>query len=132
MSISVDTKPEFYHQAIKPSHWRDVMSAEIAALENNYTWTITSLPPDKNLIGCKWVYKIKYHADGSIERYKAKLVAKDYTQIEGLDYSKTFSPVAKIAIIRTLLAIAAVKGLHLTQLDVNNAFVHGDLSVKST
>ena len=102
------------------------MAAEIAALEANSTWTLTPLSDGKKTIGCKWVYKIKYKADGSIERYKAKFVAMGYTQKEGIDYFETFSPVAKMVYVKVLLAIAAIKGWFLSQLDVNNAFLHGD------
>ena len=86
------------------------MDAEIATLEANNTWTITPLPHDKHPIGCKWVYRIKYKADGFIERYKARLVAKEFTQNEGLDYLETFNPIAKMVSVKCVLAMAAVKG----------------------
>lgn len=104
------------------------MQAEITALEWNNTWTIVDLPATKQPIGCKWVFKIKYKADGTIERHKARLVAKGYTQCEGLDYYETFFPVAKLTTVRVLLAVATANNWHLHQLDVNNAFLHGDLN----
>ncbi|XP_048129507.1 receptor kinase-like protein Xa21 [Rhodamnia argentea] len=103
------------------------MSSEIQALKQNDTWDIVSLPPGKQPIGCKWVYRIKYNSDGTIERYKARLVAKGYTQTEGIDCHDTFAPVAKMVTVRTLLALASIRHWPLYQLDVNNAFLHGDL-----
>jgi len=103
------------------------MQAEIKALEDNDTWTLMHLPPTKTPIGCKWVFKIKHNSDGSIERHKARLVAKGFTQCECLDYFETFSPLAKLTTVRCLLALAAINKWHLHQLNVNNAFLHGDL-----
>ncbi|PKI61876.1 hypothetical protein CRG98_017774 [Punica granatum] len=108
-------------------HWKEAMKAELSALERNGTWVIADLPTGKKAIGCKWIYKVKRKADGSIERYKARLVAKGYTQIEGLDFDETFASVAKLVSVRVLLTVALYKNWELFQLDVDNAFLHGDL-----
>ena len=103
------------------------MDIEIKALEANNTWTLTSIPPSKKPIGCKWVYRVMYKSNGSVERYNARLVAKGFTQKDGLNYLDTFSPKAKMFSVKCVLAVAAMKGWFLSQLDVNNAFLHGDL-----
>lgn len=108
--------------------WRDAMRHEIEALQANNTWTLMPLPPHKRPIGCKWVFKIKLTPEGTVERYKARLMAKGYSQIEGIDYRETFAPVAKLVTVRLLLSVAALQGWFLHQLDVNNAFLHGDLT----
>ena len=73
----------------------------------NHTWNLVTLPPRKSVVGCKWIYKIKTHSDGSIKRYKAHIVAKSFTQEYEIDYEETFAPIACISFIRALLAVAA-------------------------
>ncbi|KAK9923369.1 hypothetical protein M0R45_031791 [Rubus argutus] len=120
-------EPSSYEIAASDPKWQQAMTSDLQALIDNNTWTLVPLPPGKRPIGCRWVYRIKYHADGSVERYKARLVAKGFTQTAGIDYHDTFSPTAKMVTVRCLLAIAACFGWSLHQLDVNNAFLNGDL-----
>jgi hypothetical protein len=127
LSLTADDEPVNYQQASQHDCWVKAMNAELEALKQNKTWIFVDAPPHVKPIGSRWVYKIKHKADGTIERYKARLVAKGYNQIEGIDFFETFSPVAKITTVRTLIALAAMNSWHLHQLDVNNAFLHGDL-----
>ncbi|XP_065859400.1 retrovirus-related Pol polyprotein from transposon RE1 isoform X1 [Euphorbia lathyris] len=126
-SIITETEPKSYQEACTNPKWREAMQAEIDALDRNGTWEICSLPNDKEEVGARWTFKIKRNGDGSVERYKARLVAKGYTQQNGVDFLETFSPVTKMTTIRMLLALAAINGWFLEQLDINNAFLHGDL-----
>jgi hypothetical protein len=120
-------EPQSYKEASADPHWQQAMQEELHALEKTHTWDLVDPPSDKTLVGCKWVYKIKTLSDGSIERYKARLVAKGFTQEYGIDYEETFAPVARITSVRTLLAIAATRQWKLTQMDVKNAFLNGEL-----
>ena len=106
------------------------MKEELDVLSKNYTWDLVTLTPEKYVVGCKWIYKIKTRSDGSIEHYKAFLVAKGFTQKYEIDYEETFALVTRISSIRALLAIVAVSKWDIFQIDVKNAFLNGDLSEK--
>ncbi|KAJ3701119.1 hypothetical protein LUZ61_004824 [Rhynchospora tenuis] len=120
-------EPTCYTQAAKHTCWRQAMASELTALAHNSTWDLVPPPSNAHVIGAKWVFKVKYKPDGSVERYKARLVAKGYNQEQGIDYEETFSPVIKPTTIRTVLTIALSKQWSIQQLDVNNAFLHGDI-----
>ncbi|GKE21037.1 RmlC-like cupins superfamily protein [Tanacetum coccineum] len=102
-NLNTSYEPHSYTQAYKDLKGVEAMNKELQALEANKTWELVLLPPGKILIGCKWVYRIKFHADGTIERLKARLVAKGFNQKEGIDYTETFAPVAKMVSVRALL-----------------------------
>jgi histone deacetylase 1/2 len=108
-------------------HWRAAIADEFQALLWNNTWRLVSSQSGINIIDSKWVFKVKKHADGTIECYKARLVAKGFKQRYGLDYEDTFSPVVKPTTVRLLLSLAITHGWSLRQLDVQNAFLHGVL-----
>lgn len=122
--------PENYNEAInsdETDEWKGAMDREMKAHKDNQTWILTDLPKDKKAIPCKWVYTLKTNADGSVERYKARLVIKGFAQRKGIDYKETFSPVARVTTIRTLLSVAAKEGMIIRQIDVSTAFLYGDL-----
>lgn len=126
-AISMFDPPLTYNQAVQEKEWRNAVSFEVDALEDQGTWDITKLPPGVKAIGSKWVFRIKYNSDGTIERYKARLVALGNHQKEGVDFTETFAPVVKMQTVRLLLDVAAAKNWELHQMDVHNAFLHGDL-----
>ncbi|CAL2258842.1 unnamed protein product [Prunus armeniaca] len=132
-STSVDLstiEPSSFKVASQSPEWQSAMREEIEALHAQGTWDLVPLPAHKNLVGCKWVYRIKKNADGSIARHKARLVAKGFSQEEGIDYYETFSSVVKPTTVRLVLALAAQFQWSLRQLDVKNAFLHGVLQEK--
>ena len=98
------------------------------SLMKNKTWSLVPLPVGKNLVGCKWVYKTKFTAEGQIEKYKARLVAKGFNQLEGIDCNETFSHDAKMNTIRTILSIGSSYKWEIHQMYVKSAFLNGDLN----
>lgn len=126
-AITLARQPAHFAEAVQDAKWRLAMQQELQALEGNGTWSLQPLPDGKKSLGCKWVYKIKHNSDGTIERYKARLVILGNHQKEGIDYTETFAPVVKMVTVRLVLAIAAAKKWEIHQMDVHNAFLHGDL-----
>eukprot|EP00253_Pinus_taeda_P029567 PITA_29567 len=103
------------------------MNEEYHSLLANDKWDLVPLPKGRKLVRCKWVYRTKYGPDGKVDKHKARLVAKGFSQVEGIDYTETFSPVAKMNSIRLVLSLAASLKWEVHQMDVKSAFLHGDL-----
>lgn len=101
---------------------------ELKALHENGTWDLVPQDPNANVLGCKWVFKTKLKSDGTLERLKARVVAKGFSQVLGLDFIETFSPVIKPTTIRVVLTIALANNWDIRQLNVKNAFLRGNLS----
>lgn len=127
-AVTKTQDPISFKLAVKSDHWVKAMNQELEALELNNTWSIMPLPPGKHVIGCKWLFKTKFHPDCSIEKHKARLVVLGCNQRPGEDYFETFAPVAKLTTVRALLVVAAMESWYTFQMDVSNAFLRGDLS----
>ena len=120
--------PTSYAQAQGKPQWEQAMIAEYESLMKNKTWSLVPLLIGKDLVGCKWFYKTKFTAKGQIEKYKSRLVAKGFNQLEGIDYNETFSPIAQMNNIRTILSIASSYKWEIHQIDVKSVFLNGDLN----
>lgn len=127
LALSIILEPQSFAEASINPEWCQAVDAEYHALVDNNTWTVTPLPAHKSPVACKWVFKVKLNSNGAEERKKARLVAKGFTQQAGIDYEETFSPVAKLATVKTLLAVAAKRHCYLHQLDINKVCLHGEL-----
>lgn len=112
-NISHLVEPISYEQASADPKWVEAIQTELDALAINNTWTIMPSPSGHRAIGCWWVFKIKYNSDGTVERYEARLVAKGFTQREGIDYKETFAPIAKLITVRCLLSVAVIRNWSL-------------------
>ncbi|GKB30245.1 retrovirus-related pol polyprotein from transposon TNT 1-94 [Tanacetum coccineum] len=129
-SINIDDDPKTFSEAMSSRDaplWKEAVNDEMDSILGNWTWELAELPKGVKPIGSKWVFKKNLNPDGLISAFKARLVAKGYRQREGLDYFDTYAPVAKISSIRTLIAISAIKGLYIHQMDVKTAFLNGYL-----
>ena len=126
-NLSTIEEPKCVEDALREKKWCDAMKAEIDSLHQHNVWDLVELPEGRKPVGSKWVFKVKTNADGSTERFKARLVAQGYTQREGLDYDETFSPVVRSESVRSVISLACREGLKLHQMDVTTAFLNGEL-----
>lgn len=132
-AVSEELAPTNFDEAVKcrdSDKWLSAMEEEMKAFEDNETWDLVSLPPGKRAIDNRWVLRIKNKCDGSLERYRARLVARGVFQRAGFDYDETFSPVARYDAIRAVIAIAAEENLVLGQFDIKSAFLNGDIDAE--
>ena len=127
VSLDSISLPNTNREALSHPGWRSAMVDKIQALDDNGTWDLVPLPTVKKVIGCHWVFAVKFNSDGSIARLKVRLVAKGFAQIYAVDYSDTFSPVAKLTFVRLFISLAASYDWDLHQLDIKNVLLHGDL-----
>jgi len=122
---SIEFDPLTYEEAIKSSDfafWKEVIDEEMSSIMNNKTWKLIDLPLGSRPIGCKWIFKKKMKVDGNLDKFKTRLVAKGFTQNEGLDYFDIYALVARTATIRTLIALASIYKFEIHQMNVKIAF----------
>jgi len=127
-TTTLSSPPGSVRAALRDLTWRQAMQEEYDALVSNGTWTLVPRPAGANVITGKWIFKNKLNPDGTLERRKARWVVRGFNQRAGVDFHQTFSPVVKPATIRTVLHLAASRSWPVHQLDVKNAFLHGDLA----
>ena len=126
--LPTENEPTTLLQALKDELWRGSISEEFDSQLRNYTWSLVPKQPEYNIVGCRWVYRIKRKADGTIDPRKSRLVAKGYHQRPGVDFQDTYSPVIKQPTVLLVLGLSVSQNWPLRQLDVNNAFLQGTLT----
>jgi hypothetical protein len=125
-------EPRSYREAVDPANpdsplWIAAVEAELKSLQDHGTWKVVPRPEGKRIVSCKWVWRIKTKPDGSVERYKARLVARGFTQTRGVDYNETFAPVTRLDTLRLLAATAAQREWEFRQIDIKTAYLYGEL-----
>ena len=128
LHLMAGEEPTTFAEAEQEDCWRHAMLDELASINDNATWTLTTLPAGHRAIGLKWVFKVKKDEHGAIVKHKARLVAKGYVQREGVDFEEVFAPVARLESVRLILALAAHRGWEVHHMDVKSAFLNGDLN----
>lgn len=125
---AICANPKTFVAATRHTKWDSAMEEDYSSLMKNHTWDLCSLPKGRKLVQCKWIYHTKFFDDGSIDEYKAHLVVKGFSQVKGIYYTETFSPVSKMNSIRLVLSLTASQRCPIFQMNLKSAFLHGDLS----
>jgi hypothetical protein len=123
----IDSEPSSHGEALGEQVWKDAMTEECQSILKNDVWDVVPRPEGNSVVTSKWIYKIRHAVDGSIEKYKARFVARGFSQVEGVDYDETFALVARYTSIRSIIALAASMGWKLHQMDVNTTFLNGEI-----
>uniref|UniRef100_A0A803PV91 Reverse transcriptase Ty1/copia-type domain-containing protein n=1 Tax=Cannabis sativa TaxID=3483 RepID=A0A803PV91_CANSA len=121
------SEPKTIKEALANPHWNKAMNNEFGALKKKKTWILVPPTSKMKIIHNKWIFRVKYKKDGSVERHKARLVAKGFQQVPGVDFFETYSSVIKPCTIRIMFTLGVTNGWEIQQLDINNAFLNGDL-----
>eukprot|EP00253_Pinus_taeda_P028780 PITA_28780 len=126
MATSVlDSEPSSYEEAASQQVWREAMQEEYSSIMKNDVWEVVPRLEGKSVVTSRWIYKVKHAADGSIKKFKARFVARGFSQVEGVDYEETFAPVARYTSIRSIITIAVEMGWKIHQMNVKTAFLNG-------
>jgi hypothetical protein len=125
MSNILDSEPSSFQEAADQQVWWDAMVEEYTSIMKNDVWDIVPRPEGKSVVSSRWLYKIKHVADGSIEKFKARFVARGFSQREGVDYEETFAPVARYTSIRAVMSLVSFMGWRIHQMDVKTTFLNG-------
>jgi len=130
ISPNIESDPLTFEEAMKSqdsAFWKEAINDEMDSIIGNNTWILVGLPPGSTPISCKWIFRRKLKVDETIAKFKARFVAKGFKQKEGLNYFDTYAPVARIATIRMLFALASIYKFDIHQMDVKTTFLNGEL-----
>jgi len=125
MTKLIKTKPSSFEEEISQLVWVDAMVEEHESIMKKNVWEVVLRPKEKLVVGSRWIYKVKHAADGSIEKYKAKLAAKTFSKVEGVDYEECFALVSRYSSIRSIITLVVKMGCKIHEMDVRTAFLNG-------
>ena len=127
LTLLFTIEPNSFEEANNDEFWNKAMDEELDRINKNDTWELVPRPKNKNVIGTKWVFRNKLNEYGHVTRNKDRLVCKGYTQVEGIDFEETFSPVSRMEAIRLIISYDCSKNIKVYQMDVKSTFLNEDL-----